>query len=209
MSRPAAPGPDLLIGRSVTTAPAADQEAHGEHARQGEGPSDSRDAVGDCHAVGDEDQVQQRGRGRENGDREVGGFFEGTATMADGVGTDEAADEQMRDNGGQREGQSGIHEHRGVLEVEPQPGGAIDGDEPDHRIEQQPHPPMNVGPTKMDGAENPDSRCAGVIVVRFRSRAMYPGSKQLLGGLRTQKLCVESAIGVEGADGTVVVGNSP
>ena len=61
----------------------------------------------------------------------------------------------------------------------------------------------------MDGAENPDSRCADVIVVRFRSRAIYPGSKQLLGGLRTQKLCVESAIGVEGADGTVVVGNSP
>ena len=39
--------PFVASGHSVPTAPAADQEAHGEHAQQGQGPSDHRDAAGD------------------------------------------------------------------------------------------------------------------------------------------------------------------
>ena len=62
--------------------------------------------------------------------------------MADGVRADDGTDEEVYEPGAGCHRQGGSHVHRGVMEVEPKPGGAVYRDEPDRPIEQHPHPPM-------------------------------------------------------------------
>jgi len=105
-------------------------------------PPTTGTAAGDQQGVGDQGPDQQPSSGDYDGAADVGGLFEGTPLMADCVRADEGTDEEVPSHRGDREQQGGRHEHGGVLEVEPQPGGTIDRDEPDRRIEQHPHPPM-------------------------------------------------------------------
>jgi hypothetical protein len=134
--------PFVLTGCHMTTAPAADNEANGEHADQCKGPSDNRNAAGHDQGVGQEGPDQQPAGGGQNGDGEVDGLLEGTTAVADRIGADDHTHDEVSDRGDAGEQESVIHQHVGVREVEPQPGGGIDRDEPDRPIEQHPHPPV-------------------------------------------------------------------
>ena len=95
----------------MTAAPAADQEAQGEHAHERKGAGDHGDAPWDHQGIGQEGPDQQPAGGGQDGAGEVCGFFERTPVMADGIGPYRRADEQVDDHRRGRERRGGTGEH--------------------------------------------------------------------------------------------------